>query len=164
MKDFLNSCLGKTHLFLFVGLVLSNLLSVNAQVKKIKEQSMITGKDITISVSNADKNALKTVKRYKPILLFRRDASGLSLGNPCVEEVMRRYKCDFEIVPRGQGISGFRYFINNVWSDTKLFFRNGIGWKGRMNKKIAVCRRKTGDFVGFNTDLSNFDTDKSAPY
>ncbi len=141
--------------------VLGNITITQAQVKKIKEQSMITGKDITISVSNADKNILKTVKRYKPVLLFKRNANGLSLGNPCAEEVMRRYKCNFEIVPRGQGISGFRYFVNNVWSDTKLFFRNGIGWKGRMNKKIAICRRKTGDFVGFNMDLPNFESDKS---
>lgn len=150
-------------LIILIG-VFGNISTAQAQVKKIKEQSMITGKDITISVNNTNKKDLKTVKRYQPIVLFRRNANGLSLDNPCVEEVMRRYRCDFEIIPRGQGINGFRYFINNVWSDTRLFFRNGIGWKGRMRKKIAICRRKTGDFVGFDTDLSNFGTDKDAPY
>ncbi len=142
---------------LIILLILVQVMPAFSQTKKIKEQSMITGKDITITVQGEQKNSLKTPERYNPTLLFTRNGDGLLLGNPCAEEVMRYYLFHYEIVPQQQGISGSRYFFHNTWANIKLFFKNSPGWKKRMRKKIATCRIKTGDFVGFELDFNTFE-------
>lgn len=143
-----------------VMLFLGSLYPLAAQRKSIKEQSMITGKDITITVEGEHKKSLKTPERYNPTLLFTRNGDGLLLGNPCAEEVMRYYEFHYEIVPRQQGISGARYFFHNTWANIKLFFKNGPGWKRKMRKMIERCKVKTGDFVGFKLNLDTFEIEE----
>lgn len=118
-----------------------------AQVRKLKEKSMITGKNMTITIEGNYKEITSTPMRTQPIFLYRRNADGLSLGNVCAEQTMEMYGFRYEIVPERHNISRTRYFFHNAWADIKLFFNNGPFWKARAQKIINKCRQMSGDYV-----------------
>ncbi|NJL13596.1 MAG: hypothetical protein HC913_11705 [Microscillaceae bacterium] len=97
---------------LLVLMVLIGNLGIGfAQIKTIKEKSLVTGKEVTISIRGEYKDMAKTVERYRPIIIFKRAAGSLMLGNPCAERVMQRYRFTYEIVPQNLNMSPFRYFF-----------------------------------------------------
>ncbi len=118
-----------------------------AQVRKLKEKSMITGKNMTITIEGNYKAITTTPMKTQPVFLYRRDADGLSLGNVCAEQTMEMYGFRYEIVPERHNISRARYFFHNAWADIKLFFNNGPFWKARAQKIINKCRQMSGDYV-----------------
>lgn len=136
------------HLICLVSLF-GNISLSFAQIKTIREKSLVTGKEVTISIRGEYKDMAKTVERYRPIIIFKRESGTLMLGNPCAERVMRRYRFTYELVPQNLNMSPFRYFFHNFWAKTRLMFKNGPFWKGKMRRKIEKCRELTGDFVGF---------------
>lgn len=138
----------KRFIFLFLLLSLACFLpSTQAQVKTIKEKSLITDRTITYQVGYKNQRELDTPVRRNQIAIFRRDTKNLLLGNKCAEDIMRDYKFRYAVVPPNQRISGTRYFFHNAWANIRLFFKNGPFWKNRMHKKIKECRRLTGDIV-----------------
>lgn len=118
-----------------------------AQIKKIKEQSLATGKQITIEIAGDYVEDFRT--RTKPVYttLYRRDTKSIFLGNRCADQVMQSYGLEYVVVTQSVNISASKYFFHNFWANTKLFFNNGPFWKNRMRKKIDECIEKTGDFV-----------------
>jgi hypothetical protein len=118
-----------------------------AQVRKLKETSMVTGKNMTITIEGNYKDITKTPMKTQGIFLYRRDSQGLSLGNICAEQVMESYGFRYDIVPERHDISRRRYFLHNTWANIKLFFNNGPFWKARMQKQIDKCRQLSGDYV-----------------
>ena len=118
-----------------------------AQHKKIKERSLVTNKELTITVTGDYKDALRTPTRKKYISVYKRDSYKLLLGNPCAEEKMRECGLKYVVVPRNHPMSASRYFFHNFWANTKLFFKNGPFWKSRLRKKVEKCRQQTHDYV-----------------
>jgi hypothetical protein len=128
-------------------ILLTNAFTSYAQIKRIKEKSMVTNKNMTVTIVGEQKKDFQTPTRTRYTSLYRRDAKKLLLGNPCAEDVMASYGFRYEIVPKNHDMSGSRYFFHNFFADIKLFFNNGPFWKARAQKKIEKCRRATGDFV-----------------
>jgi|GEM_PF-2276092 len=118
-----------------------------AQVRKLKENSMITGKSMTISITGNYKEIINTPIRKQPVFLYKRDSKGLSLGNVCAEQAMEMYGFRYEIVPERHNISRRKYFFHNFGANIKLWFNNGPFWKARVQKIINKCRQMSGDYV-----------------
>ncbi len=119
----------------------------NAQTRKLRERSMVTGKNMTLTIEGNYKEATKIPLKKQLIFLYKRDSKGLSLGNVCAEQTMEMYGFQYEIVPERHEISRARYFFHNMWADVKLFFNNGPFWKARAQKIIDKCRQMSGDYV-----------------
>jgi hypothetical protein len=133
-------------LIILVGLIHGMPRSF-AQTSRLKERSMVTNKDVTITIQGNYREAKRTPTRPNYTTLYRRDANNLMLGNTCAEIVMQDYGMKYVVVPKSFEMSGTKYFFNNFFARTKLLFRNGPGWKNRMYKKVQKCRQKTGDYV-----------------
>ncbi|MCU0447438.1 MAG: hypothetical protein MUE85_21280 [Microscillaceae bacterium] len=118
-----------------------------AQTSRLKERSMVTNKDVTITIQGNYREAKRTPTRPNYTTLYRRDANKLLLGNTCAEIVMQDYGMKYVVVPKSFEMSSTKYFFHNFFARTKLLFRNGPGWKNRMYKKVQKCRQKTGDYV-----------------
>lgn len=135
---------------LFRILLIINTLTINyvfAQTTQIKEKSMITDKPVTISIQGNYREAKRTPLRPKYVTIYRRNTEKLLLGNNCAEIVMQDYGMRYVVVPSNFKMSGTKYFFNNFFGGTKLFFQNGPFWRSKMHKKIEKCRKKTGDYV-----------------
>ncbi|MDX2304018.1 MAG: hypothetical protein NW226_14525 [Microscillaceae bacterium] len=136
----------QVYQFIYLGVFMLHF-QVSAQHKVIKERSLVTNKELTITVTGDYKDAIRTPTRKNYISLYKRDANKLLLGNPCAEEKMRELGFKYVVVPRNFQMSGSRYFFHNMWANTKLFFRNGPFWKSRLRNKVEKCRQQTHDFV-----------------
>jgi hypothetical protein len=97
--------------------------------------------------SNKRKNRPET-SEYS--FIYKRHNSGLLLGNACVIQATHKMGFEYVLQPVGypNGISKFRFGVNNVWVNTKLVFTRSPFWKVILDNKIKDCRQKSGDFAG----------------
>jgi hypothetical protein len=137
-----------TKRILFLGIFWAIAPITYAQITKIKERSLVTDKEITITIEGANKKDLQTKTRESYTTIYKRNADNLLLGNRCAEKVMKDYHFRYEIVPPNYQIKSSQYFVHNFFANFKLFFKNGPFWKSRVQKKINECRKLTKDFVG----------------
>ncbi|MCS6821036.1 MAG: hypothetical protein NZ551_04120 [Microscillaceae bacterium] len=135
-----------TILFCLTSILFCQLQISFGQFYQIKEQSLATGKPITISIVGSKKDAA-TPTRPQYIKLYKRNAQNLLLGNRCAEEAMQYYGVEFVIVAKQNPIGKLRYRWHNFKANTRLFFRNGFFWKTRLQKKIDKCKDDSHDFV-----------------
>lgn len=115
--------------------------------RSFKEKSLITDKEVTITVSGDYRDFNRPMEREIYVQVYRRSADGLLLGNACAEDVRKKYHMQYAIVPYNHPVSGSQYFFHNFFANIKLFFKNGLFWKSRMRKKIKKCQERTADFV-----------------
>ncbi|TAE45496.1 MAG: hypothetical protein EAZ06_07130 [Cytophagales bacterium] len=118
---------------------------IQAQNIVLKEKSMVTDKEINISISGGSRRDLATLIRAPLTTIYKRDVNGLGLHNPCVYDVMIAYGMKYDIVPLGQRISQRKFAKHNRRAKWKLFWRNGFFWKSRMHKKMKKCRIESGE-------------------
>ncbi|TAG04279.1 MAG: hypothetical protein EAZ44_05040 [Cytophagia bacterium] len=118
---------------------------IQAQNIVLKEKSMVTDKEINISISGGSRRDLATLIRAPLTTIYKRDVNGLGLHNPCVYDVMIAYGMKYDIVPLGQRISQRKFTKHNRRAKWKLFWRNGFFWKSRMHKKMKKCRIESGE-------------------
>ena len=92
----------------------------------------------------------KEAARKKVVYILKYNNKGLLTGNACVKEETVKMGFEYMEVCNPNASN----FFNRVWvgmynfgTNVKLTFKNGPGWKGRLKKKIAACRRNSGDFV-----------------
>ncbi len=116
-----------------------------AQTITLKEKSMVTDKDISISIAGGSRRDLATVIRTPYVTIYRRDVNSLGLHNPCVYDVMLSYGMIYDVVPEGQRVSERKFSKHNRRVNWKLFWRNGFFWKSRMHKKMKKCRIESGE-------------------
>ncbi|TAE75686.1 MAG: hypothetical protein EAZ85_01900 [Bacteroidetes bacterium] len=116
-----------------------------AQTITLKEKSMVTDKEINISISGGSRRDLATLVRPVLTTIYRRDVNGLGLHNPCVYDIMIEYGMKYDVVPEGQRISERKFSKHNRRANWKLFWRNGFFWKSKMHKKMKKCRIASGE-------------------
>ncbi|MDX2188767.1 MAG: hypothetical protein SFY32_02790 [Bacteroidota bacterium] len=88
--------------------------------------------------------------RPEPVLLLLKlDNRDVMTGNECVREQTIKMGFEYLVICNRRTT-----FMNRVWvyfynfgTNFELTFRNGFGWKSRLNEKIIECRRNSGDFV-----------------
>jgi len=88
--------------------------------------------------------------KTQPVLtLLKYDNKDVLSGNKCVKEETVKMGFQYVVVchPRVTLGNKIWVFFYNFGSNIELTFRNGFGWKGRLNEKIVECRRSSGDFV-----------------
>lgn len=141
------------RIFVVMTFIILQSVVLQAQTKTIKEKSLITGRNVNVTIQGNYRENSKVQTRKKYTQLYKRlekdkkEGIKMMLGNKCAEEVMHNYHFEYVLVPKNQGVSGSRYFFNNFFSNAKLFFKNGPFWKSRMRKKIEECRINSGDVV-----------------
>jgi hypothetical protein len=83
------------------------------------------------------------------LTLLKYDNKDLLMGNECVKEETVKMGFQYIVVcqPRVTFSNKVWLFFYNFGSNVELTFRNGFGWKKRLNEKIVECKRSSGDFV-----------------
>jgi len=116
---------------------------------------LLSQNDRPASTSNTDFNkksrtAQKKSKNKKIRYILKKDTQNTSYGNPCVVEITRSKGFEYMVTLKGQPgyESEFQRGMHNFTVNVALLFRNGPFWKSGLKKKIADCRRKSGDYVG----------------
>ena len=97
-----------------------------------------------------DKMKYDNPNKTQPVLtLLKYDNKDVLSGNICVKEETVKMGFLYVVVchPRVTLGNKIWVFFYNFGSNVELTFRNGFGWRGRLNEKIVECRRSSGDFV-----------------
>lgn len=72
------------------------------------------------------------------------------VGQPCMVEFTRKLGFEYmaydEYPHEKWGPIGFHFY--NITSRIGLIFTAGPLWKSKVNKRLAQCRRASGDFIG----------------
>lgn len=90
------------------------------------------------------------VKRQKIRYLIKGNTKNTLYGNPCVNQVTREMGFEYLITLKGQQgyESEAQRWAHNFGVKIGLVFKNGPFWKGKLNKRTADCRDRSGDYVG----------------
>ena len=83
--------------------------------------------------------------------MVEKNTQNTSYGNPCVVEITRSKGFEYLVTLKGQPgyESEFQRGFHNFGVNISLLFRNGPFWKSGLKKRIADCRHKSGDYVGY---------------
>jgi hypothetical protein len=89
-------------------------------------------------------------KKKKIRYIVKNNSRNTLKGNQCFEEVTRKFGFEYLIAPEDYdpNRNGFSRWIHNSGVNFMLFFRNGPGWRIRMNNKYRECKYRYGDFTG----------------
>lgn len=137
-----------TRILLLLILSLNSFNLVAQKRKQFKEKSMITNKNMTITVEGDYKHYNRNMTKKRYILVYVKKSDNLLLGNKCAEDVTKGFGFQYVIVPPNQQMKGSRFFFHNFWAKFKLFFKNGPFWGGRVRKLLKKCKKMTNDYVG----------------
>jgi hypothetical protein len=131
--------------------------AVFAQAKQDKYGNEIPNTDVYRTYSpelegsvTFDKLKYDNPNKTQPVLtLLKYDNKDMLSGNICVKEETVKMGFQYVVVcqPKVTIWNKAWVFFFNFGSNVELTFRNGFGWKGRLNDKIIECRRSSGDFV-----------------
>jgi hypothetical protein len=95
-----------------------------------------------------EKPGIAAVKTYTAIYVS--NPQSVLYGNYCVTEYT--HKLGFEYIPTQSYFKGRPHGLNIRWHNFKanwrLNLKQGLGWRKRVRKRIAQCKRSSGDFRG----------------
>lgn len=87
--------------------------------------------------------------QHAPLILLKYDNNGILMGNNCVREETLKMGFEYLVLCEKDVRWSNKVWIwfYNLGSHVELTFKNGFGWKSRLKKKIAECKRNSGDFI-----------------
>ncbi len=140
-------------LLLLSLLLLSGLSSCRTVAKR--QYKEVGGNTEVDGTYNTTKDAYykfdkKMERIYTPIYTIR--TNHYLVGNECMREFTR--SMGFEYMPYDEyphetyGPVGYHFY--NITSRIGMIFKKGPFWKSKVNKRLAECRRASGDFIGLN--------------
>jgi hypothetical protein len=137
------------RILLFVGFCIATIAcqtqrQTNSQQKEI-DGSYNTKRDAYYKVPS------KPARNFTAI--YTKRTQHYLVGNDCMRKYTRGL--GFEYIPYDEyphnEYGPLSYHFYNLTSRFGLIFKVGIDWKVNVNKRLAECRRGSGDFIGLNT-------------
>ena len=118
-----------------------------AQTKK-KSKKKPKGETTNTTYGAKIKNEPPAPKEYMHFYLT--NTRGVLLGNKCMDDYTEKMGFRYVMMPPDQegSLSPAQIRLNNFGVKFALLLKNGPFWHHRLNKKIRVCREKSGDFMG----------------
>lgn len=108
--------------------------------------------DYTYSSTTDYYNAAKfeRQKQTRFIALYSTEPTKVLLGNECVSSFTREmgFEYVYPFTSPGAPQNNLHIFFANSMRHVTLTFKNGLGWKRKVKKRIEQCRTSSGDFAG----------------
>ena len=145
----------KLYILLLFCFCLLLVQPMHAQSKKKKTKKKPKGETTNTSYGAQIKNEPPGPKEY--LHLYRTNTRGILLGNKCMEEYTEKMGFRYVMMPPDQegSLSTTEMRLNNFGVKFILLLKNGPFWHHRLNKRVRRCREKTGDFMGYHSNVHN---------
>jgi hypothetical protein len=84
------------------------------------------------------------------VALYSKKPTKVLLGNECVSSFTRElgFEYVYPFTSPGAPQNDLHIFFSNTVHQIGLTFKNGLGWKRKVRKRIEQCRTSSGDFTG----------------
>lgn len=97
-----------------------------------------------------DASRYEQTKRYEPLALYTYKPNDFLVGNQCVTEYTKTLGFEYTYPFESPNTKPNRLysFSHNVYTNLRLTFRLGLGWKKKVKARIKQCRESSGDYRG----------------